>query len=95
MNLWIFGQEDFFHGSQRRTPKYKNEAQTGTTNKWYDTEAVAKFFGKDLLSMLGQGPIKKHPIRKVKEIGVEEPLSEEDEKIMKELFWENYMGFNM
>ena len=95
MLLWMFEQpEDFFHGPQRKIPKYKNEAQPGATNKWYDTEAMAKFFGKDLLSLLGQGPIKKNPIRKTKEI-TEWPLSEEDRKAMIELFWEDYETFKM
>ncbi|MCX6824537.1 MAG: hypothetical protein NT085_05455 [candidate division SR1 bacterium] len=94
MNLLMFEQEDYFHGSQKRTPKYKNETPTGTTKKGYDVEAIAKFFGKDVLGLLGQGPIKKDPVRKTKET-VEEPLSEEDIKAMKELWGDDYMSFKM
>lgn len=94
MALWMFGEpEDFFHGSQKKTPKCRTKIIEDGTNKWYDTEAMAKFFGKDLLSMLGQGPIN-NPVRKIKKT-VEEPLSEEEVKIMKELWGDDYMEFKM
>jgi hypothetical protein len=66
-------------------------AQNDTPSKPMSAEDFAKFFGKTLLSELGQGPIKKNPkrskewLRKQEEKN-NEPISEEMKAQMIELF---------
>jgi hypothetical protein len=48
-------------------------------------EAVSKFLNHDVVSLFGQGPIKKTPIRKRKATN-DEPLTPEMQIEMKKLF---------
>ena len=56
-------------------------------------QKIENFFGWDLLTLLGQGPIKRIPKMRNKE-KVEEPLSPEMEAELKKVFWENYDQIN-
>lgn len=94
-----FRMHDFFEQSNKYRPKI-DISDDEPSKKPHDMNEIVKFFGKDLLSMLGQGPIKKTPkkseewLRKQKEKN-EEPLTPEMEKEIKELFWENYETFSI
>ncbi len=55
-------------------------------------EAANKFFGRDLLTILGQGPIKRNPIKRKDRD--EEPLTPEMEAEIREIFGENSRPHN-
>lgn len=57
-----------------------------------DLEAANKFFNRDLLTILGQGPIKRNPIKRKDRD--EEPLTPEMEAEIREIFGENSRPHN-
>lgn len=65
--------------------KTRDSLEKSETTQPIDAKTIAKFYGKDLLSSLGQGPIKKNPIRKNKS-NREEENSPEMEAEIKKLF---------
>jgi len=93
---WI-NAASFFPLEQSYTPTRSTEGNT-TPSKPIDAADFARFCGKDLATLLGQGPIKKIPkmneerLKKQKEKN-NEPLSEEMKAQMIELFWEDHDKF--
>lgn len=85
--------EKFFDERNNPMPKVNitDNTSNNTQNRTHNQNELIKLFGKDLLSMLGQGPIKKDPkkseesLRKQKEKN-EKPLTPEMEKEIQELF---------
>jgi hypothetical protein len=75
-------EEDFF-GEPRIQKKVRTNKEEET--KPIDLEAANKFFGRDLLTILGQGPIKKNPKMNTKE-NREEPNTPEMDAQIKEIF---------
>jgi hypothetical protein len=65
---------------------------TGITQPTND-RIMNNFWEKDNLSMLGQWPIKRTPARNNKAT-VEKPLTDEEARQIKELFWEDYDQVN-
>lgn len=90
MTLKGFMTHDFFGQSGHCRPKI-NTAEDTAPSKPHNTKEVMSFLGKDLLTLLGQGPIKKSPKRsekwlKEQQERKEEPLTPEMEKEIKEIF---------
>lgn len=80
-------KEDFFG----KPPQKRTRANTSEERetKPIDLEAVKKFFDRNLLTILWQGPIKRTPKMNNKE-KIEEPNTPEMDAQIKELFWENH-----
>lgn len=101
MNAWLGTNLDSFFGT-RHSPRKKvskTDESNNVPSKPITAEEYAKFFGgKDLATMLGQGPIKKTPKRseerlKKQEAKNAEPLTEEMKAQMIELFWPDHDKF--
>lgn len=84
MTLWRTNRADFLgqwnHIWLRKTPDNTQEITHPTNNR-----IMESFLSKDDLSLFGQGPIRKDPITKEKEV-VEKSLSPEMEAQIKEVF---------
>lgn len=80
-------EEDFFG----KPPQKRTRANTWEERetKPIDLEAIKKFFDRDLLTILWQGPIKRTPKMNNRE-KIEEPNTPEMDAQIKELFWENH-----
>ena len=84
-------EEEFYW--EFATPK--NIVPASSENKESSPEEIqtrTNFFGRDLLTILGQGPIKKNPIKRKDRD--EEPLSPEMEAEIREIFGENSRPHN-
>ncbi len=80
--------DDFFNQRPRKQPKTRMNPNKPAP-QIHDMQKIAHMFGKDLLSLLGQWPIK-HTPKMNNKVKNEEPNSPEMEKEIIELFWENH-----
>ncbi len=79
--------DNFFNNKPRKQPKRKQQETTGTYVQ--DIQKAVAFFWQDLVSILGQWPIKNIPERN-KNVKIEEQNTPEMDAEIKEIFWDEH-----